>query len=371
MDTDNSEPMDTDNSESMDTDNSESMDIDNSETDNSEPIYDSEVNVTTLKFYIDENKTNFFDIKYKEVKYEDSKLFVPLFEELIRHYDLSLSNKLYLRHTYFIYFLTLLKLHAQEYNVNVCYNTPANEFSILEYINIDLNDYEINIQNENYEYIYYNGQQCDLIIFPIAIFSKYTRMKHINVAIIDNYLKTIEYFEPHGNLLGIHSEIPNLVGNFLKKKFTFLNDYTYLQRDTTHQLQQADSFCELWCLYVIWLRVLNYKNYTTDNIETYLLSNGYERNILDLKSFLSLIEEIVKKQNIPYNLSIKLNNINLFNDIPESSETYNVIKELLQIRTIELKKNILNKELLDQDIVHDLLSFVKFKDFDKTVYNSL
>jgi hypothetical protein len=377
------------NDDLMDVDSSDPMDIDNMDTsepslitqpdkfyksissDNillsesqSEPMYIDEMK---KKFYIDEDKIDYFDINYKLIEYDSYKLIIPDFKILMEQYELTLSNSLYLRHTYFIYFLKLLKLHAAEYNINVCYNTPSNEFSILEYININLNDYEINIQSDNYEYIYNYGQQCDVIIFPIAIFSKYSHMQHINVAIIDNYSKTIEYFEPHGTLLGIHDEIPGLVGNYLKKKFLFLQDYTYLQKDMTHQLQQSDSFCTLWSLYIIWLRVLNYKNVTTDIIEKYLLSTGYEENIYNLKIFLSLIEEIVKIRDIPYNLTIKLNNIDLLSIVPEYSDTYNVIQDLIRTRSILLKNNILNKDLSDEHLIQDLLSLSKFKDFDKIV----
>jgi len=99
------------------------------------------------------------------------------------------------------------------------------------------------------------------------------RMLHANIIYIDLRNKTIERFDPYGNItMGNSAENVDL---FLKKKFAPIDNFEYIgakymgissfqtlsREDDIHKKKYGDigGFCLAWCMWYIELRLKNYK----------------------------------------------------------------------------------------------------------------
>lgn len=157
---------------------------------------------------------------------------------------------------------------------------------------------------------------------------------HSNLLIIDNFLKTIEFFEPHGERLGHEYSniisIENIIHNFIKNEFPTFQDYNFINVSQTciYGPQAKQGFvnttaghCLAWSLYFIMLRLLNI-NLISDSStgvteKIYKFITSYESTYLDttIKQFLSYIKHIELFDNkspfhiIPVNLTHYMENI--------------------------------------------------------------
>jgi len=104
-----------------------------------------------------------------------------------------------------------------------------------------------------------------LIIIPIGITHMNLQLGHLNIVIIDKYRKSIEYFEPLGYAFNDKYLIQpfSFVTSGLVKLFPILNDFKIYNSSEWHSKgvqsleEYSSNFCGTWCMYIIFLRILN------------------------------------------------------------------------------------------------------------------
>lgn len=275
-------------------------------------------------------------------------------------------------------YVTMIKIfikEAQKDNINICNIIPnIEEYSELAFITVNLDNYNVKIEDHLYKYINETCAFSELIVLPIILYYSSKGQRHANVIIIDNKLKTIEYFEPHGVLFHKYFEIPFLIHNYFKTYFPFMGDYVYVKRILEDGLQKDEPYCAIWCLYVIWLKILNYKqSITTQDIENYLLLRPYKENIKILNYLISYIFHISETLNVPQKFKKSLNRNNLLLMISSNEkDEYESIKQHIENYTKSLYDNMVlnNKENIISDL-KTLSIFTNFEDFEKIMNDTL
>ena len=268
----------------------------------------------------------------------------------------------------YLFMVNLLKNHALSNNVNICINAPSDDFLKFDFIYLNTDTYQFQIEKHVYENILNNCKKADLIVFPIGIYGVYgnsnTHVRHANIALIDNKSKTIEYFESFGIFEQKYSEIPIAFFNFIKTNFDFAKDYTFDKRVIT-KLQSDDKFCIYWCLYVLWVRIMNYHNHISSNIiELYLDSDGYNNNIDVLTLLVLFTQRLVETETLP-EFNLFANYTDIIKSVPSGNSfmEYN-IAEVTSI----LKNKLQNKDFNNVgDILQNLSQYVNYIDFEKIV----
>lgn len=168
--------------------------------------------------------------------------------------------------------------------------------------------------------LYFPDSKYDYNIKPVTFDYNYNSIAgHANFIIIDNNRKTIEFFEPHGDVFNHPIKyIPYVdrLHEYIKIIFPFTKTYNFYNSAETclFGVQSLQGFitnqgsCLAWTLYMIVLRVLNH-NIILHNNET--LSQFLHRFMTTvftpiqlhsiINKFISYIENIYNQQSIKYN----------------------------------------------------------------------
>lgn len=227
--------------------------------------------------------------------------------------------------------------------------------SVLEFIEFNIETFEINYLNTTIEIV--NGclNSSKLIVLPISVMHKSTLgsdMAHLNVLIIDTSRKTIEYFEPMGfNMSDSYNLNPYfVVTSSIKKIFPLLQTFqTYnvsnmpMSRGLQYLEDPNSTLCGAWGLYIITLRILNnnltikspesiaqflnryiIETYTDSSNKPFLFTESTQTYSIHpmlsilIKRFISFIEMNIKQTS--YEFKITRNTINDYLDLNPFNE---------------------------------------------------
>lgn len=239
-------------------------------------------------------------MKFELYPFENNIILLPD----ITKYEKSKDN--YLTEDVFISFLEHLYSALSVDNVNsICLQPLFPNQSILEtFIHVDLTDLTIRVPHKSYNYINNVCPSVSMIVIPIKLhlvniqdsYSSYDQYNidindidldivdqffnpskplttaHSNLLLIDNYNKTIEYFEPHGLNLGHASagivSINNIIYKSAIQLFPFASLYSFNNASNSCIIgvQTMQSFvdnkaghCLAWSLFFLTLRLFNQK----------------------------------------------------------------------------------------------------------------
>lgn len=120
------------------------------------------------------------------------------------------------------------------------------------------------------EYIINIKQSLDKRYVPITINIQLPTHSHANIILIDNELKNIEYFEPHGYKKeeSTLESVPNayynklkIIQNFFSKilpDYKFINTSDYFKKQGFQMKYDArHGYCVTWCIIYVHYRLLN------------------------------------------------------------------------------------------------------------------
>lgn len=361
-----------------------------SDTEEEEPIVLSSISPKTLdKFDIYQNISlnqvthTLFDSTYT--------INLPNFDNHKESEDDVLDIKLF--SSYLATILAFYNRNAQlkmgKYNVCLYNLIPENNINnILEYfMAIDFINWNVRIPIETINWINTNCSQNEsvsLFILPIRLefinddidltseitctldnpynplsiseqiyTFKNTYSAHSNVIIIDKLLKKIEFYEPHGNQIGINNaslfNIEKILDTTIRSLLPFTAEYTFINVSNIcpyglgAQTIQNQKFhvghCLAWSLYFILLRLYNHE--ITEKL--FIENNFIISPIMILNHFVtSTSDSFILNSNIRKFISFlkELSNDNLLIDL----ELYNNPQTMFYLDIIEL--NLIDKEIV-------------------------
>ena len=290
-----------------------------------------------IKNVLSKNTTQYV-LKNNELEHEITSLKVP-------NFNTSITTQTYLDNTIYLYGLDKL---MRDYNIN---------YPIATYIEHDPYALCIELLMDNFLFIkkqflinYITASivnKLDFIIIPVFLHmtpiepafingSKYESWSHANFICISINLKKIEYFEPYASSntnLYNNEIIPNIILKELGKQIPLLNNYSLEYNESKiNTLQKNDSYCAAWCLYIIYIKLINNNNASIEYIENMLLNkvdtNIYNYNIQLLQFINILYNSPCQNKELNYKsfsntmyfeqdslLSIKIDNMLDFNKI--------------------------------------------------------
>jgi hypothetical protein len=265
-------------------------------------------------------------------------------------YDDSLKSKFPgINMDYLVKRLNILKDHSVKIfkKIIICnpFTKEINKRYITDFIYMNTDTYTTQLDHTTYKKLN-ECSQIPLIILPIFLYN--SKYGHANFLLIDNKRHTIDYFEPHGIFNNQNEEYPLIIKNFINNKLPYTKEYSFNNTNIYMGLQQDDSFCGVWCLYVMWLIVMNNNSpdiNISQRIKFYLLCQGYDNNIKELTQFIQLFDTIftdIKSEELSTNVintirGIDENNINI---LPLIDNHVSFIDDDIKENTIELFKNI-------------------------------
>lgn len=336
----------------------------------------------TIPFYTEKK---FYEIEYYSRLFIDPtdgkkyNIFKPNIIKILQDYNIPLRqidpssfNSILSTIPTYLFMIYLLIQHASSYNIKICINIPSEDYLQFDFIYLNTDTYQFEVETTVYENIIKKCKSFDLIVFPIGIYGVYgnasAHTRHANIALIDNKSKTVEYFEPFGVFEQKYDEIQIAFFNFIKTKFDFAEKYTFNKRIIT-VLQKDDKFCIYWCLYVFWVRIINNNNNIPINIiEAYLDEDGYNNNIDVLTLLILFTERLVETEKLP-SFQIIENYTDIVKSVPSGNEYMrNNISKLVY----ELKTKINNKDFNNVgNILQNLSQYANYIDFEKIINNIL
>ena len=244
--------------------------------------------------------------------YDNStNLIFPNLQKNIPSSSLLLPNHIFTN--YLDYLLTI----SSTLNNNVC--KTHSSFVSEYFISIDFQNFKYKIPQKlknDIEMCNFNNKR--IIIIPIILlFNK--KDAHSNIIIIDNFLNTIEFFEPHGNTFSgfetpfdiqyhILNSISLIDSVFSPLFYTFKNVHNNcpIGLQFKSQINNNEGFCLAWSLLFINIKLFNPIT-STDYIINTLLS--FSKNDLNLyiRRFLQYLEINFHTHSKKHNTTLKYN----------------------------------------------------------------
>ena len=145
--------------------------------------------------------------------------------------------------------------------------------------------------------------------FNIVIINLVTKNEnHANIALVNNKINTIEFFEPHGYRKNKYSEIDDNKGIYRKKikvlkeifkpllpNHSFI-DVVSMHKKTSFQTEldpdEHTGFCVMWCILFVHYRLLN-QDILISRLIKYIVKNMTTIKLLKYSKF---VEEIIKQK---------------------------------------------------------------------------
>lgn len=145
--------------------------------------------------------------------------------------------------------------------------------------------------------------------FNIVIINLTTKKEnHANIALVNNKINTIEFFEPHGYRRNKYSEIDDNKGIYRKKikvlkeifksllpNHSFI-DVVSMHKKTSFQTEldpdEHTGFCVMWCILFVHYRLLN-QDILISRLVKYIVKNMTTVKLLKYSKF---VEEIIKQK---------------------------------------------------------------------------
>lgn len=332
--------------------------------------------------------------------------------------------------SYLATILTFYNMNTNKHNVCL-YNIDFTEMNLVEYfMAIDFFTWTIRIPSQSLDWINtYCSQNNDisLLILPIRLEfvnndidlssdiicrldipltinptfkQKNLFSAHSNLIIIDKVLKKIEFYEPHGNQIGIANanlfNIEAILEKTIRTILPFTSNYGFVNvsnicpygfgAQTIQNLQFRVGHCLAWSLYFILLRLYNQPiTQRLHEMKEPFISNTQILNhfvtttsnsvILNsnIRKFISFLKEL-SNENLLINLDIKT--------IPEKTITLDLITaEMININLVTTRIQMLTRAFCKQQLLFnktdqaiiftELFSYHKFDIFHKIFIKSL
>lgn len=261
------------------------------------------------------------------------------------------------------------------------------------FLRINLTTFQISISVDTITQIMncLNSDNLPIVILPVRIDfmniedsytptmqlepSKNLHTAHSNLIIIDKLYKTVEFFEPHGIILG-HTyssilHIESIIQNFLTETFR-LNAYKFINISTScpigaQSLQSLinpeSGHCLAWSLYFIMVRLLNIyfiydKESVFQTINKVITSQDPISIDKTIRQFLSYVESITI---IPLKFLNASNTYNISNYI----QNKDLIEARLRYLINVYFKNAVFYQKDFRKIFEEIISYKNIPNFDK------
>lgn len=261
------------------------------------------------------------------------------------------------------------------------------------FLRINLTTFQISISVDTVSQINtcLNSSKLPIVILPVRLDflniqseydmslqmddSKNLYTAHSNLIIIDKLHKTIEFFEPHGIILGhAYSNILNIesiIQKFVKNTFRLTN-YTFINissrcpigaQSIQSLINPESGHCLAWSLYFIMVRLLNiYFAYGQESIFETInkIITSQDPTTIDktIRQFLSYIDSIVV-------LPIKFLNANNTYDISAYIENEVYIETRLRYLIKVYFKNAIFYQNDFRKVFEEIISYKNIPNFDK------
>lgn len=291
------------------------------------------------------------------------------------------STSIFLREDIFSKYLDTIIFNAfQQYGNQICLFKSV--FYTDYFITIDFIDFLYKIPNILLNTI----NNCTMVqdirfyVIPLRLNLTY-KDAHSNVIIVDNYYKTIEFFEPHGTtFMGSYIPKPYNIENHIKillsRLFPIYSQYyTYInvQNNCPIGLQTQQNIinpqsghCLAWSLLFIHIRINNLY-LSTDYIIKYFNRHFTPKDLdIYIKRYIGLLETstfYINTKTLPnfkYNLNLSRQ---------EKTNIFERIVTLTQQYLIEL--NSTNDKTILNTIFEELISYHKFPNFNEIFFNTV
>lgn len=289
------------------------------------------------------------------------------------------SNSLYLSEDLFtMYFDNIIKSSFNINNNNICYFESI--FKTDYFITIDFVNFMYKIPNILLTSLKKckNNPNIRFYILPLRLNFNY-KNAHSNIIIIDNYLMTIEHFEPHGeSFLGLNLpyNIQNHIQTLINKLYPFRSRfYTFknVQSSCPRGLQSKQNLanpssghCLAWSLLFIQTRINNLI-LTSDYIINYF-NTRFTNEELDsyMKRFIGFLENtnIVTTKTIPnFKFSLHLSE-------KEIENISNRIEYLVKSYLVDSTNKYVNSKHINT-IFEELVSYHHFPKFNYLFFKNV
>jgi hypothetical protein len=332
--------------------------------------------------------------------------------------------------SYLATILAFYNRNMQLKNNYVCLYNLVENMNLLEYfIAIDFTNWNIRIPITTVDWINNNCAQNDsisLFILPIRLefindnvdlssnitcqlenplqpdityFDKNMYSAHSNLIIIDKVLKKIEFYEPHGNQIGISNaslfNIQTILDKTIRSLLPFTAEYTFINVSNIcpyglgAQSIQNQRFnvghCLAWSLYFIFLRLYNQSIteellkednvfQSTTEILNHFVTTTSDSFILNsnIRKFISFLKEL-SNENLLINLNVHTNlkdvvYIDLIDQkLIDTQIVYSRIKQLTQAFC---KKQLMFSKTDTFIIFEEIVSYRRFPNFHKIFIKS-
>lgn len=350
------------------------------------------------------------DIQYEYIKVEDifSRKLLLEQNELSKNHqnkllipdlrDLMESEQKYLETSDFIKVFNYLIYKFKDFYPNLC--IVYSNKSIDDYfLQLNLNTSHFEISKQLHDSIYKCIQSKQLIIIPFGIILSHFKESyfeddkqqsntfdkfygHANVIIIDNILKKIEYFEPHGILFTgqyINISIERLVHQFINDKFGLKYEIVNVSKNCpigpqikAEKSSDRTGYCLAWSLYTIYLRLLNfnYKPHNNDSVFESIIQflNGYHGIDLDriIRKFISYVTVLEYKDFIDNLNTMEIDIFKYLNDT-EKKQIELRLEKLIQ----KYFKNSTKYKRSFHKILQEVISYKNLPNFSSVFTQTL
>lgn len=342
-------------------------------------------------------------ISVKNIKHKNKIILFPdfsLFEK---------SNDIYLNEQSFINYLENILFSVVKSNMSLsCFYNIEN---ILEYfIQVDLIDNSIKLSKELYTYINSCSNNVRLIVVPIKLklinmsltytptdlpdiknfefnieiddtTDKNMYTAHSNLIIIDNFEKTIDFFEPHGEKfehpISTILSINKLLEKIIKTTFLFTSNYKFTNSASVciigpqaiqSTIAPQSGHCLAWSLLFILLRILN-ANLVVENISQYIYQflttispYALDSIIRRFITFVKLLPQVEKEYEKYYQTRI----INYF----DNQDAKSIEKRLIYLLNIFFQKQRFYSTKNIDVIYEEIISYRQLPSFHNIYMNT-
>ena len=280
---------------------------------------------------------------------------------------------LYLLKNYNNLLVPYIKYSKQEYdNIYKLIMLSNNENDFLNiikiYYNYELLPHIIIWKNKNNYYINNDlikfikeNTKTRYIYIKLSIMNNdkyYGSIRHANLILIDNILKTVERFEPYGDVYfhfgdGLNKMIEEEISDKLEYKFLFIQPYPGFQirsderNNNIRQIGDPGGFCLAWCFLYLESRIkFNLSGEDTIKIINRYIINNFESdfnlyNVKDYNKYMMFIRYYGKYLDENKNKIIK--NMGIREEILYNNEIKNnILNEIIEKINEEFKR-IINK----------------------------
>lgn len=313
--------------------------------------------------------------------FEENGIILPDFRNLEESDEKKLSLSKFAKYMDKLFLNYLTTIHPTLHKCTL-YSHYISDY----YITIDFNILKYVIPRPIYEKLKICKATPSIRFYVIPLILQLNEKdSHANVMIVDNKLKTIELYEPHGSkfsskhiIFDLETHIRNLIPiiSSSRSHYKFINVHNQCPtgfQTKQHSLDKNIGHCVAWTLFFIHIRLYNLNKSSFELISYF---NKYPIKKLDsyIKKYMTLIDNETKNvkktyRDVYYDFNLTSDELNKAKElIIEKVHKYLNNVKLLVSREYTPDANKLALEHYVKKIFREFIVFSKFDFFDKLYF---